>query len=326
MNQMLLVAALAGGPAIAADPPPDGPRFSKLSHDDAWKHLPRQSPKLPNWARMLAESLPRTTAAMIELDHVHRAKNPLGPVVAGKLRWWAADALGCDYLKEYAEADLCRAGLADDDLEALAGDAGELSKSDRLLRVFARKMTLAAATVTDAEVASLVNRFGPERVVGFVHTLAYANFHGRIVLALGVEVEPGGPLPPLDVKFDSAATVEVPPRRDWKKTTASEGAAPDGRPDWLGGSASDLQRAMADQKARKARVPMPPPESLEKLPPEAKDQAGKIVWTRVSMGYQPLLTTTWFQTMRTFQQEARFDRVFSNTYFWVITRTNDCFY
>jgi hypothetical protein len=325
MNQLLLVAALAGGPAVAADAP-DGPRFPTLSQADAWRHLPRQAPKLPNWARTLAESLPRTTAAMLELDHVHRARNPLGPIVAGKLRWWAADALGCDYQKEYAEADLRRAGLGDDELEALAGDAADLSKSDRLLRAFARKMSLAAHTVTDAEVAELVKRFGPERVVGFVHTLAYANFQGRILLSLGVEVEPGGPLPPLDEKFDPSARVEAPARRDWKETTASEGTASDDRPDWLGGSASDLHKAMASQKARKARVPMPPPEALAKLPPEAKGQASKIVWTRVSMGYQPLLTMTWFQTMRTFQEEAKFDRVFSNTYFWVITRTNDCFY
>jgi alkylhydroperoxidase family enzyme len=326
MNSVLLLAALAGGPAAAADPPPDGPRFPKLSHADAWKHLPRQSPKLPNWARTLAESLPRTTAAMLELDHVHRAKNPLGPVVAGKLRWWAADALGCDYQKEYAEADLRRAGLTDDELEALAGDSKDLSKSDRLLRAFARKMSRAASTVTDAEVAELVARFGPERVVGFVHTLAYANFQARILLALDVEVEPGGPLPPLDEKFDSSATVETPARRDWKETTTSERSVSDDRPDWLGGSAGDLQRAVADQKARKPRVPYPPPEALEKLPPEAKNQAGKIVWTRISMGYQPVLTRAWFETMGTFQQEARFDRVFSNTYFWVITRTNDCFY
>jgi hypothetical protein len=325
MNQLLLVAALVGGPA-AADPPPDGPRFPKLSHADAWKNLPRQSPKLPSWARTLAGSLPRTTAAMIELDAVHRTKNPLGPITSGKLRWWAADALGCDYLREYAEADLRRAGLADDDLASLGGDPGELSKSDRLLRAFARKMSLAASTVTDAEVAELIKRFGPGRVVGFVHTLAYANFLGRIVLALGVEVEPGGPLPPLDVAFDPAVPVEVPPRRDWKEITASEGTAPDDRPDWLGRGADDLQKAMAAQQARKSRVPMPPPEALAKLPPEIKNQASRIVWSLVSMGYQPLLTMTWFQTMRTFQQEARFDRVFSNTYFWVVTRTNDCFY
>jgi alkylhydroperoxidase family enzyme len=325
LNQIVLLAALAGGPATAA-PPADAPPFPRLANDDAWKLLPRQNPRLPNWARMLAGSLPRTTAAMIELDHVHRAKNPLGPVVAGKLRWWAADALGCDYLKEYAEADLRRAGLPDDELTALAGPSHELSKSDRLLQAFARKMSLAAATVTDAEMAELVGRFGPGRVVGFVHTLAYANFQARIFLALGVEVEPGGPLPPLDVAFDPAAAVEPPPRRDWKETTASGGYAPDSRPDWLDHSFGDVQKALDAQTRRKPRVPLPPAEALEKLPPEAREQAQKIVWTRVSMGYQPALTRAWFDTMRTFQQEARFDRVFSNTYFWVITRTNDCFY
>jgi alkylhydroperoxidase family enzyme len=325
MDRLLLVAALAGGPA-AADQPPDGPRFPRLSQADAWKRLPRQNPKLPNWARVLAESLPRTTAAMLELDNVHRAKNPLGPITAGKLRWWAADALGGDYLREYAEADLRRAGLADDDVAALAGDPADLSKNDRLLRAFARKVSLAASTVTDAEMAELVERFGPERVVGFVHTLAYANFLNRIVVALGVDVEPGGPLPPLDVKFDSAATVEPPARRDWKETTASAADGSDDRPDWLGGSAADLHKAMAVQKTRKPRVPFPPPEALEKLPKEARGQVDKIVWTRISMGYQPTLTRAWFETMGTFQKEASFDRVFSNTYFWVITRTNDCFY
>jgi hypothetical protein len=44
------------------------------------------------------------------------------------------------------------------------------------------------------------------------------------------------------------------------------------------------------------------------------------------MGYQPVLTKAWFDCMGTFQQEASLDRVFSNTYFWVITRSNDCFY
>ena len=34
----------------------------------------------------------------------------------------------------------------------------------------------------------------------------------------------------------------------------------------------------------------------------------------------------WFDTMGAFQQEAKFDRVFSNSFFWVVTRSNDCFY
>jgi alkylhydroperoxidase family enzyme len=325
VNQMLLIAALAGGPAAAADPP-DGARFPKLSNDDAWRRLPRQNPKLPNWARVLAGSLPRTTAAMLELDAVHRAKNPLGPVVSGKLRWWAADALGCDYAKEYAEADLRRAGLADDELTAL-GDPRELSRGDRLLREFARKMSLAAHTVTDAEVAELIRRFGPGRVVGFVHTLAHANFQCRIFLALGVEVEPGGPLPPSDVAFDPAGKAEPPPRRAWKEITASAAGGSDERPDWLEGGSDAVRAAMEAQKRKVSRVPMPPEEALERLPAEAREQAKKIIWTRVSMGYQPALTKAWFDCMRTFQREARFDdRVFSGTVFWVVTRTNDCFY
>ncbi len=44
------------------------------------------------------------------------------------------------------------------------------------------------------------------------------------------------------------------------------------------------------------------------------------------MGYQPVLTKTWFDCMSLFHQESRLDRVFANSYFWVITRSNECFY
>ena len=127
---------------------------------------------------------------MLGLDHLHRANNPLGPVEAGKLRWAAADAIGCDYAKRYAEADLRRAGLTDKDLRRL-DDPNELSGAGRATLTFARKMSRAAHTVTDAEMADLLDRFGPERVVAMVHTLAFANFQVRIFLAL--RVAKGGP-------------------------------------------------------------------------------------------------------------------------------------
>ena len=38
---------------------------------------------------------------------------------------------------------------------------------------------------------------------GVVHTLALANFQNRIVLALGIEVEANGPLPPFDPQLDA---------------------------------------------------------------------------------------------------------------------------
>src|SRR4051794_22528921 len=77
--------------------PPASSRFLLLRNDEAWERLPRASLPLPAWARALASSMPGTTAAMLELDYLQRANNPLGPVQAGKLRWAAASALRCDY-------------------------------------------------------------------------------------------------------------------------------------------------------------------------------------------------------------------------------------
>ena len=61
----------------------------------AWERLPRpEHPPLPAWAVKLSESLPKTTARMLELDSLHRAENPLGNVLAARVRL-AASAEGC---------------------------------------------------------------------------------------------------------------------------------------------------------------------------------------------------------------------------------------
>lgn len=317
------------GWARAQDETPATARFSAVDDDEAWKLLPRENPPLPAWARVLAQPLPKTTGAMLELDYLHRVKNPLGPVLAGKLRWAAADEIGCDYARKYAEADLRRAGLKDDDLKQLADDPKNLAEDDRIALDFARRLTSAAYQVTDDEVADLLKQFGPEAVVAMVHTLAHANFQNRIFLALGVKVEDGGPLPPLDVKFDpekraAIAAPERPPWEDLQKTETPAKAV--ARPDWGERSFADIERALDKQKDRGPRIPLPGPEQLAKLPPESREQASKIVWTNVSMGYQPLLTKAWFDCMGTFRQESKMDRVFNNSVFWVVTRSNECFY
>jgi alkylhydroperoxidase family enzyme len=296
---------------------PAAPRFPAAGDEESWQQIRGTSPALPAWARALAEPLPRTTGAMLYLDYVHRTKNPLGPILAGKLHWIAADAIGCEYARRSAEADLRRSGLKDEDLQQLAGDPKKLPYPDRIAMEFARKLTLAAYKVTDAEVAALIKEFEPEKVVAMVHTLAWANFQNRIVLALGVQVERDGPLPPLDPHLDPDRQIKAPPRPAWKEAQSASTTATIGRPDWRKLTEVELESALADQKARQPRIP---------LPKETKTPATKIVWTHVSSNYQPLLTQTWFDTMRTFQQEAKLDRVFSNSYFWVITRTNECFY
>ena len=66
---------------------------------------------------------------------------------------------------------------------------------------FAKKLTTDPRSVTDAEVASLIEWYGERQVVAMVLAVAYAHFQDHLVLALGLSVEPGGPVPPLDVRF-----------------------------------------------------------------------------------------------------------------------------
>ena len=73
-------------------------------------------------------------------------------------------------------------------------------------------------------------------------------------------------------------------------------------------------------------MPLPDPKVFEKFPPREKEQAQKVVWMTVSSGYQPELTRAWFACLNAFYEEAKPDRVFTNSTFWVVTRTNDCFY
>jgi hypothetical protein len=174
-------------------------------------------------------------------------------------------------------------------------------------------------------VAGLIGHFGAEKVVGIVHTVAFANFHGRLLLALKVEVEPAGPLPPLDLRFGRGMGARAPARRAWP--AGRKGAHPAGAPaGWGEKTVADLGRALARQKGRKSRIPLPGPGRVAKIPAEAKAQASRVVWTHVSMGYQPALTKGWFDCMGAFREEAGLDRVFANTMFWVITRSNECFY
>ena len=188
----LIAATLMGSAAAAQENAPTSADLPVLTNDEACRVLGQEKRPLPAWARMLAGPLPKTTVAMLDLDYLHRAKTPLEPILAAKLRWTAAHMLGSVYGQRYAEADLRRLGLNEDDLKKLG------NPDEDICLKFGRKMTRSASSVTDEEMADLLKRFGPEKVVAMVHTVAYANFHNRIIIGLGVEVvEPDGPLPPL---------------------------------------------------------------------------------------------------------------------------------
>ena len=104
-------------------------------------------------------------------------------------------------------ADGRRAGLDDESIAALRrGDFSRKSPAEKAALEFAHKMTVNSASVTDDEFAALVKHYGEKTVAAMVLTMAYANFQDRLLLCLGSSMEPGGPLPPLDVVFAPGAS------------------------------------------------------------------------------------------------------------------------
>jgi hypothetical protein len=95
---------------------------------------------------------------------------------------------------------------------------------------------------------------------------------------------------------------------------------------WADVPFATLEANQAAQMRRPPRIPLPDLQRFTSLPPPAKRQAERIVWMTVSMGYQPEMTKTWFDCLSAFRGDTTLDRVFTNSVFWVITRTNECFY
>lgn len=319
---VFILALLWPGPA-SADDPPDA-FFPLASPADAWKALPpleKGTPgRLPRWALATARALPRTTAAVLELEHRHRANSPLPPVLRGQIRLITAHANGCGSTRSQAAADLRAVGLTDGQVAALVADDAKLSP----VLEFARKLTMAAYTVTDAELAEVLKEFGEKQTVAIVQLVAFGNFQDRLVLALGVADEPDGVLPPLAYVF--AKDAKPMPRPDWPTAGVGEPSKVDDA-EWSGFSFLDLKKKMETQKARPARIAVPSWEDVKKgLPPEAQKRKLDIKWSLVCLGYQPELAQGWSACTRAFGTESALDRVFEESLFWVVTRSLLCFY
>jgi alkylhydroperoxidase family enzyme len=327
---LLIVAATIAGTARAA---PDAPNSWLLpSNEEAWKLLPktltRDRSPLPTWARATAHDLPRTTAAMLNLDLLHRTKSPLGQSLRGKMRWVAADANHCEYARTTAEADLRRAGVSEAEIADLK--AGRWSNVDRDALNFASQMTVDASLVTDDQVAALKASYGEEKLVAMVLLLASANFQDRIILGLGVPLEDGSPLPPFEVKLDpKAANPVVPTRANPADRHGLVEPVKIDDPAWREFDFDALQKGLRDQKANVGRIRVPTYEEvLARWPewfPKPKNPI-RIRWSLVCMGYQPELAAAWSACTTAFREEAKQDRVFEESLFWIVTRTIHCFY
>jgi hypothetical protein len=161
-----------------------------------------------------------------------------------------------------------------------------------------------------------------------VQLTAYSNFQDRLVHALGLKVEEGGPLQPVEVALDPNAMVNVADR------VAPDRAAPPvperlDDPEWTSLNDTEIRGLLSKQQKREGRIRVPTwDEVLAKLPPGASHppKPVRIKWSLVCMGYQPMLGSAWSACTRGFALDAQQDRVFEESLFWVVTRTIHCFY
>jgi alkylhydroperoxidase family enzyme len=335
----LLVTGLNPVAARASSAAGEKPAYPLLNNEECWRHLPPaesgSGQPLPTWARALAAHLPGTTAALLRLDFLHRAHSPLDPKLRAQMRWVAAHANRCAYTEAQAAFDARQAGVTPSRLDALPrGEVSGIPSADRRALEFARKMTLASSMVTDDEFVALVKDFGEKDVVAMVLLLAYANFQDRLVTCLGSPPEPEGPRPPLEVVFHPGTLQGHMPgfprsRSELGKSTGKDQVEDD--PAWARVGYDELQARMERQRNKTTRVRVPTWDEVARgLPPDFPSYARpvRIVWTLVCLGYQPELAAAWETLMRAASAESlgKYDRAFSQSLFWVVTRTVDCPY
>lgn len=319
---------------VSVPTPTENAAVPLLGIEECWKRMPvavsGSGQMLPNWVRGIAAHLPRTAAAMLQLDEAHRTRSPIDPVLRGKMRWVIAHANRCAYSEAYALADLKRAGLEPQALKSLTGDPQAWTADDRDPLEFARLLTVAAPTIPDSLFETLKVRFGAKQVAAMVLLAAYGNFQDRIVLGLNLPVEVGGPLPPLKVQFASDAFQVAPlfppqanlnPQRDSGESVVPEDHG------WSNISYEQLQARLEQQRDRKPRLPIPTWDDVKpRLPPTMASRPTRIVWNLVCSGYVPELAVPWSISTRTMWAETQPDRVFEESLFWIQTRSVECNY
>jgi alkylhydroperoxidase family enzyme len=303
-----------------------------VSDAECWERLPESidgsGQPLPIWARAVAVHLPRTAAAMLQVDYAHRTQSPLDPIFRAKMRWVVANTNRCEYSRQYALADLRRLGANDAVIAALTGDPADWPANDRDPLEFARLLSVAAPTIPDEFFEHLRARFGNEQVAAMVLLAAFGNYQDRFVLGLNLPIEEQGPLPPLKMTFADGAVqiAAVLPRRAQEVYVANgEDSFPTGN--WGKMSYDELQVRLETQRNKDPRLPIPTWEDVKpNLPAAMAARPTRIVWSLTCLGYVPELAVPWSISTRTLWAEAQSDRIFEESLFWVQTRAIECNY
>jgi alkylhydroperoxidase family enzyme/thiol-disulfide isomerase/thioredoxin len=308
--------------------------WERVSDDQAWAMLPAlasgEKQPLPNWIKPVVIQMPRTAAAMLELDKAFRDSGPLDAALRAKLRWTVAHANHCEYGEKLALADLQRVSGGKANLSELTNSSKNWPTELADEVEFVRLLTVAGPTIPDALFERLRVKHGDRGVAAMVLLTAYGNFQDRLLLGLNVPVEKNGPYPPLDVKFGEGALQMTPliPPDNGVATYEENGQAVTPRDQaWKTVTYDQLQQKLEKQRDRKPRLPIPTWDEVKgKLPDAMAVRPTSIRWSLINYGYAAELAIPWTLTTRTHWAECPSNRIFEESLFWVQTRAVGCNY
>ncbi len=175
---------------------PDRPPLEDRSKvEELWRAAAARKPTLPvadgpgpNWERLLA-TFPKAGKARAEGVRAAAAKGALSPRLRAEIAWAAARADRAWYALAVARDRLRAVGFTDDQVFALDGDGKDLPEAERAAVAFARKLTAAPATVTDADVEGLRRLLTDKQVAEVVHQVCTAAFFDRVTEAAGLPLD-----------------------------------------------------------------------------------------------------------------------------------------
>ncbi len=311
----------------------------ELSEQAAWEALlgalKVEGAKLPQWARKLAAVLPKSTAALLELDYAQRAGNPIHPALRGAMRWVIAQANQSQYGRQIAEADCLSAGLDAVQLRGLKdGSYDGWSPAEQAAIAFAVRMTVASHSVTDDEFANLTVEFGDRQAASMVLLSAYGNMQDRLLICLQCERERDPQaIRPLAVTFSPEVFVirQIHPQTINPDLGSVSHACENlsGLARRSGETYESLQQRIQMQRKKPTRLRVPDwDEVMPGLPDGPLRRHSDIVWYRIALGYAPELAIPFERFMQTLGAESApdYDRIFGINLFWVTTDAMNCPY
>ena len=308
--------------------------WERLSDEQVWKMLPElatgENTPLPNWIKPIALQMPRTAAAMLELDTAFRTQGPLDAALRAKLRWIIAHANQSSYGEALALLDFRNAAGPKASTAEFTGAPEKWPENLKDDFEFVRTLTLAAPSLTDSLFEKMRVKHGEKGVAAMVLLTAYGNFQDRILLGLNVPIEREGVLPPSNVKFVEGAIQVSPltPSNNGTATYLNQGNSTSNvNKPWSALPYAQLQARLEKQRDRKPRLPVPTWDEIKgKLPVAMAARPTAIRWSLMNYGYAAELAIPWTLTTRTHWAENPAERILEESLFWIQTRTIECNY